>query len=118
MTLKMLEDRLSEALSRAPAYAAKCAELLVIDGLSGVLEYCTRVGIEPPKCSLTAQSPNADKLRWAAARRLADAQWWRKALEIQTVRDYECEQLAQGNVRDFVSDGVFEFTQQKKRRSE
>ncbi|MDP9123161.1 MAG: hypothetical protein M3N82_00910 [Pseudomonadota bacterium] len=44
-------------------------------------------------------------------RKLADSGWWTKSLEVAAIRQYEAEQTAAGNVRNYVSDGLFAYTQ-------
>lgn len=116
MTLEMLERQVADALATAESHAARCRELLASDNLSGALDYCRSARIRPPACSLTARSHNADRLRESACGKLSDVDWWRKGLEAQAVRDFEADQFARGNVRNYVSDAVLQF-HEKKRRS-
>lgn len=68
-------------------HASACRELLDNGRLSDALEYCKNQGIEPPQCSLNAQSANADRLRILAMNLLADFGWWSKRLKIQAARE-------------------------------
>lgn len=115
MTLELLESRIESAVSRASEHAQKCGDLVALSGLPAAIEYCQGTGIEPPKCSLTASSDNAQKLRDAATRKLADPKWWKQSLERQALQTYETEQIALGNVTNFVSDGVAAYMAKRKR---
>lgn len=106
MTLETLKARIDAAVSLASSHANACRSLSEVGELKGAIEYCTRQGIEAPQCSLTAESENASRLRGGVARKLSDPMWWKKSLETTAIRSYEAEQMALGNVRSYVSDGV------------
>ena len=74
-------------LETAQRHSNACIELLNNKRLADALEYCRNQGIDPPQCSLTAQSVNADRLRIIAMNMLANPQWWTKRLKIQAARD-------------------------------
>lgn len=114
MTLEALEARINEAVSSAPTHAGLCHSLISSGDLAAALDYCARAKIDPPQCSLTAQSENANRLRASAAQKLSDQKWWKKALETQTIRSYEAEQIALGNVQNYISDGLAAYTQKYK----
>lgn len=116
MTLEILLAKIEEARSHAATNAEHCERLIAQGGLPEVLAYCKKLFIEPPQFSLTAQSPNADRLRAAAQRKLSDQQWWGKVLEEQAIQHYEAEQMRQGNVRMYVSDGLAEYHALRSRR--
>ncbi len=116
MTLEVLEAGVRDAVALAGECADKCKAVLSKEGLASAIEYCNGQGIDPPQCSLTAKSPNADRLRNDAARKLTDREWWAKSLETKAVRAYERERISQGTVTDYVSDGVFAYMQKKKKR--
>lgn len=117
MTLEILVERVNEAISTASDYAANCQKLIENGDLAAAIEYCKNERIDPPQCSLTAQSESANKLRATASRKLSDSKWWEKVLEQKAIRSYEAEQMAQGNVRNYISDGLAAYTKMKKVRN-
>lgn len=106
MTLEILEMRVEKARERAVEYAAHCEQLVANGDLAAALQVCNELSLDPPQCSLTAKSANAERLRDAATRKLSDPKWWKKELETHAIRNYEGEQIAQGRVTNFVSDGL------------
>lgn len=56
-------------------HANHCRELLDAGSLSAALEYCKAQRIDPPQCTLTAESANADNLRAIAKNMLLDPGW-------------------------------------------
>lgn len=114
MTLEALEIRVCAAVSFASSHANACKALFEGGDFKGAIEYCARQGIEPPQCSLTAQSENASRLREAAEQKLSDPKWWKKLLETTAIRSYEAQQMALGNVRNYVSDGLAAYMQKSK----
>lgn len=114
MTLEILEARVAEARRSAVKYATRCEQLEAKGDLAAALQVCKELSIDPPQCSLTAKSSNAEHLRDAAARKLSDSEWWKKALETQAIRYYEGEQRAQGKVTNFVSDGLAAYHEKYK----
>jgi hypothetical protein len=106
MTLEFLERQVEEARANAVNYAERCEQLVSLGDLAAAIAVCNELSIEPPQCSLTVTSENAQKLRTAAARKLSDPKWWIKALETQAIRRYEHQQMVQGKVSNFVSDGL------------
>ena len=106
MTLEILERQVDEARANATSYAVRCEQMVSRGDLAAAIALCNQLSIEPPQCSLTATSENAQKLRTAAARKLSDPKWWIKTLETQTIRHYEYQQALQGKVTNFVSDGL------------
>jgi len=79
----------------APKHAAACIALLDAGRLAEALAYCADQRIDPPQCSLTAESPNAHKLRMKAMDHLSDEAWWRKRLAIGARRDMEMARMRQ-----------------------
>lgn len=116
MTLEALETQVNEAVSSAFGHAIHCGELIQRNQLFEAIGYCKRQGVEPPQCSLTAQSENANRLRKGAARKLSDPNWWGKSLEVEAIRSYEAQQIVSGNVRNFVSDASLEYRRKHKAR--
>ena len=114
MTLAVLQDRVAAAVASASSQADACKVLLARTGLQDAIGHCVQQGVEPPQCSLTAQSDNARRLREAAARKLSDSSWWAKSMETVVIRRYEAEQSAAGNVTNYVSDGLFAYMQSRK----
>lgn len=110
MTLEILEARISEATSSAMSHAELCGSFISQNKLAEALDFCARVKIAPPQCSLSAQSENASRLRASTALKLSDPKWWKKALETAAIRNYEAEQMALGNVRNYVSDGLAAYS--------
>lgn len=77
----------------ASTHATACVTLLNAGNLAGALTYCATQGVEPPQCSLTAESPNAHKLRMLAMNHLTSEAWWRKRLTIMARRIAEMEHI-------------------------
>ena len=117
MTLEVLEARVEEARAKAVQFASRCEHLVASGDLATALEVCKEAAIDPPQCSLTAASENAQRLRDAAGRKISDPAWWKKSLESSAVRVYEGEQIAQGKVTNFVSDGLAAYHAKHKKRS-
>lgn len=115
MTISNLEQYIISYVAQAEIHARHCVETLATDDLAGALAYCRTQGIDPPQCSLSAQSINAETLRMKARRMLSDIAWWKKRLETYAVRSYEAEQIRAGNVTNYVSDDVLEYSQKRKR---
>jgi hypothetical protein len=68
-------------------HANSCITLLDAGNLEGALKYCAAQRVDPPQCSLTADSPNATRLRALAMEHLSDSKWWQKRLTILAKRD-------------------------------
>jgi len=79
----------------APKHAAACIALLEAGKLAEALAYCADQRVDPPQCSLIAESPNAHKLRMKAMDHLSDEAWWRKRLAIGARRDMEMARMRQ-----------------------
>ena len=108
MKLMDLDELIHKSQMQAGAHPANCAVLLVNNQLAVALDYCTAQGVEPPQCSLTAMSANADKMRAIAKGMLSDEAWWKKRLKIKAVRDFERDQIKRGSVTNIVSDGILD----------
>jgi hypothetical protein len=113
MTLKLLEKSINETMSAASSYAHNCFKLIDQGDLAGAIEYCAREGIDPPQCSLTAQSDNATKLRKEAARKLSDQKWWEKSLKTKAIRGHEAGQNIP--VSDLISKDLVDYKQKHKK---
>lgn len=94
-------------------HANHCQTLLTNNQLAEALSYCNSQGVESPQCSLTAQSPNAHKLREKAKDLLSDAGWWKKRLSIKNLRDFEHQQRIAGKVTQGISDAAIEQMKNK-----
>lgn len=106
MTLEILERQVEKVRANAVNYAERCKQLVSGGDLAAAITMCNELSIDPPQCSLTATSENAQRLRNTAMRKLSDPKWWAKTLEMQAIRRYEHEQIVQGKVTNFVSDGL------------
>jgi len=67
-----IESIVEASQPAAASHAAKCTSLLSSNKLAEAIEYCKAQGIDPPQCSLTAESTNAQKLREIAKGMLSD----------------------------------------------
>lgn len=76
-------------------HSSACIALLDAGNLKDALAYCASQSIDPPQCSLTADSANAQNLRIKAMNHLADYGWWLKRLKIKAARDAEMQRLRQ-----------------------
>lgn len=77
----------------ATKHATACVELLDAGKLAEALTYCAAQRVDPPQCSLTAESPNAHKLRTIAMNHLIDEVWWRKRLMVVAKRNADMERM-------------------------
>jgi hypothetical protein len=82
-------------IDEAAKHATACMALLDAGKLAEALAYCAAQRVDPPQCSLTAESPNAHKLRMKAMEHLSDEAWWRKRLAIGAKRDAEMVRIKQ-----------------------
>lgn len=76
-------------------HSSACIALLDAGNLKDAQAYCASQSIDPPQCSLTADSANAHNLRAKAMNHLADYGWWLKRLKIKANRDAEMQRLQQ-----------------------
>lgn len=111
-----LEDQVGETKSSAKKHAEASAEIISSQGLADALNYCRGQGLEPPQCSLTAASQNAETLRSKAKRMLSDAKWWERRLERKAVQDFEMSKRQSGEVNGPISDEAFQYDKDKGRR--
>ena len=81
------------SIEDATKHATACIALLDAGKLAEALTYCAAQRVDPPQCSLTAESPNAHKLRMLAMNHLSDEAWWRKRLTLIAKRDAEMERM-------------------------
>ena len=77
-------------------HSAACGELIEHEGLKAAVAYCIAQQVEPPQCSLTATSPNAERLRETTKRMLADYGWWSKRLKLRAARAAEMRRIRDG----------------------
>lgn len=61
--MSKLESIIADYVSNAEVHASKCESLISEQGLSFAIEYCQNQKIDPPQCSLTAKSTNAENLQ-------------------------------------------------------
>lgn len=111
-----LKALIDNAQAQAEQHAKYCSELILKEGLAAGLAYCQQKGIEPPQCSLTADSINARMLRETATRMLGEIRWWKRRLGVKAGRDFEHRQLMEGKVTNIISDESLEYYLSKKRR--
>lgn len=81
------------SIDDATKHATACVALLDAGKLAEALTYCAAQRVDPPQCSLTAESPNAHKLRMIEMNLLTDEAWWRKRLTVVSKRDPEMERM-------------------------
>lgn len=81
------------SIEDATKHATACIALLDAGRLADALTYCAAQRVDPPQCSLTAESPNANKLRMLATNHLSDDAWWLKRLTILSKRDSEIARM-------------------------
>lgn len=104
-----IEKFIEASQQAAESHALNCTKLLTRNQLAEAIDYCKAQGIDPPQCSLTAESPNAQKLREKAKGMLSDESWWRKRLKTKALRDFEQNQIHAGKVIQGVSDAMLEY---------
>jgi hypothetical protein len=109
-----IESVIETSQQAVASHAANCTAFLLSNQLAEAIEYCKAHGIDPPQCSLTAESANAHKLREIAKGMLSDAGWWRKRLKTKVLRDFEQGQIKAGKVTQGVSDAMLEYMTTKK----
>ncbi len=73
--MSSIDSMVEESSSYAEFHAEKSTKIINEKGLSEALEYCSNQSIDPPQCSLTAQSKNADMQRAKATRMLCEVKW-------------------------------------------
>ncbi|WP_133408167.1 hypothetical protein [Parashewanella tropica] len=111
-----LELQIEQAESYAELHAQKCSDIISANGLKEALEYCKKQGINPPQCSLTAQSLNADNQRAKAKRMLSEVKWWKRRLGVQAGQTFELKQIQSGKVTDCISNESLEHYKKKRRK--
>lgn len=79
----------------ASKHSCACIAMLDAGKLADALAYCAAQRVDPPQCSLTAESLNAHRLRMKAMEQLSDETWWRKRLTILARRDAEMDRMKQ-----------------------
>lgn len=95
---------IKNATKNALTHSVNCEKLILNGDLKAALDYCSQQGIEPPQCSLTAKSSNADKMRATAARMMSEPIWWSRRLKNQAMQDFELDKIAKGHVTKGISD--------------
>lgn len=111
-----LENLIEQGQAYAEMHAKRCSALISKEGLAAALKYCQKQGIEPPQCSLTADSSNARMLREKATRMLSETKWWERRLGVKAGRNFEHRQIMEGKVTSIISDETLEYYLSKKRR--
>lgn len=114
--MSKLEALIDNAQAQAEVHAKFCSELIPKEGLAAALKYCQQQGIEPPQCSLAADSSNARMLREKAIRMLSEVKWWKRRLGNKAGRDFEYRQIIEGKVKNIISDETLAYFLSKKRR--
>jgi hypothetical protein len=102
-----------KAQEKAVSHSLHCEKVIADSGLVKAMEYAREQGIEPPQCSLTAESSNADKQRAKAARMLSESAWWARRLKKQAEQSYEEVQCDLGKVNNFISDEMLVYQKAK-----
>lgn len=74
-------------------HAGICEKYILAGQLEKAIDYCISNRVDPPQCSLTAQSANADKLRALCKNILSDSKWWGRRLKIVAARDAEMNKM-------------------------
>lgn len=115
MALQDLENAVSDKVKLATQHAINCVKLINESGLEPAIKYCKQQGIEPPQCSFTAQSANADKDRATASRMLGEVKWWARRLKNNAIGNYENDQRKQGKVTNYISDDLRAYDQKKRK---
>lgn len=108
-----LESEIETAKSLAIKHSEACASLIKSESLAAALNYCQSQDIEPPQCSLTAQTANAQMLRDKAVKSLSDLKWWSRRLEKQAIQNFEQSQRLKGNTANYISDEVLAYMQKR-----
>ncbi|MDI5832565.1 hypothetical protein OCF84_21410 (plasmid) [Shewanella xiamenensis] len=111
-----IDLRIKQETKNAITHSVACEKLIMSGDLKGAIDYCVKQGIEPPQCSLTAQSANADKMRAIAERMLCDTKWWSRRLKRKAMMQFEQEQRENGHVTNFISDESLKHYQANKRK--
>ena len=106
---KNLETTIKDYIKDAQVFANECKNKIDSGDFKSALSFADSLGIEPPKCSLTAKSSNADHLRAKAKRMLSDKSWWLKRLKRKAIMDFEAKQLRSGSVQHFISDELYNY---------
>lgn len=83
-------------IDEALIHSTACRDLLEHENLKGALAYCVAQQVEPPQCSLTAISQNAERLRETTKRMLTDYGWWSKRLKLRAARAAEMRRIRDG----------------------
>lgn len=110
-----IEKFISDAIAQAETNVSTCIKIINRQGLAEAIEYCKQQEIQPPQCSLTAHSPNAELLRTKTARMLSDSKWWATRLKRKAIQDFEHQQVLEGKVRNLVSDELVQYNAKQKK---
>ena len=87
--MRDLEMSIEKFVSFSKTHAYNSSKLIEHSGLESAVEYCKLQRIDPPQCSFTAVSKNADMLRDKARRMLSDEKWWARRLRMQAIQGHE-----------------------------
>jgi hypothetical protein len=110
-----INRRIHLATKNAIVHSVTCEKLIMNNDLKGAIAYCEQQNLEPPQCSLTAASPNAEKMRLIAARMLSETKWWTKRLKNQSIQQFEHELISKGFVTNGISDETLKYHLANKR---
>lgn len=93
-----LQKVIKDSPSQAEVLAINCKIIIEQQGLAEALEYCKKQGEEPPECSLTAESSNAEMLRTKAKRMLCEEKWWARRLNNKARQNEYMKDLHAGEI--------------------
>jgi glutamyl-tRNA reductase len=101
MAIEDIEKVVQEGVKEATKHAAHCVRIINESGLSEAIEYCKKQEIDPPQCSLTASTKNAENQRAKASRMLCEVKWWNRRLKYQAIQRYENNLRKKGELNIF-----------------
>ncbi|WP_417559216.1 hypothetical protein [Marinomonas sp.] len=101
IALENVEKAVQDDIKEATKHAANCFRIINESGLGEAIEYCKKQEIDPPQCSLTASTKNADNQRAKASRMLCEVKWWSKRLKYQALQRYENNLRKKGELNIF-----------------
>lgn len=101
MAIEDVEKAVQEGVKEATKHAANCVRIINESGLAEALEYCKKQEIDPPQCSLTACTKNAENQRAKASRMICEVKWWSRRLKYQALQRYENNHRKKGEINIF-----------------
>lgn len=108
-----LKMSVEKFVSLSETHAYNSSKLIEDCGLEIAVEYCKLQRIDPPQCSFTAVSKNADMLRDKARRMLSDDKWWARRLKMQAIQGHEMYHIM--NEPTMVSNELISLMKKSKR---